>query len=186
MKTLFAALAVVCLAVPAAQAAEYEIDAAHASIYFKVSHLDVSHVYGRFNDFEGDVAWGETPDDASFDVTIQTASVDTGVPKRDGHLRSPDFFNVQQHPTITFESASVEPMSEDGMYGVTGDFTMNGRTREVTIPMQYHGSTTFRGTEKIGFSGELTIDRTQWGLTAWDGLVGNDVTIMVSFEANKQ
>ena len=177
----FAALAIV----PSLHAAEYEIDAAHASIYFKTTHLDVSEIYGRFNEFSGDVTWTGDAEDAAFAVEIQTASVDTGVKKRDDHLRSPDFFNVAQHPAITFESTGVEAKGDD-LYHVTGEFTMNGRTKKITLPMTYHGSTTFQNTEKIGFSGELTIDRREWGLDAWQGLVGNDITLMVSFEANKQ
>ena len=186
MKTLLtAALAAVAFAAPAAQAAEYEIDAAHASIYFKTSHLGVSDVYGRFNDFEGDVTWTGEPDDAAFRVTIQTASVDTGVKKRDDHLRSPDFFNARQHPTITFTSTAVEAAGDD-LYRVTGEFTMNGRTREITLPMTFNGTATMRGTEKIGFSAQHTLDRTQWGLDAWEGMVGTDIHLMISFEADKQ
>lgn len=187
MKTLFAAafvFAAVAFA-PALHAAEYEIDAAHASIYFKTTHLDVSEIYGRFNEFSGDVTWTGDAEDADFGVEIQTASVDTGVKKRDDHLRSPDFFNAVQHPTITFASTGVEAKGDD-VFHVTGDFMMNGRTKEITIPMTYHGSTEFRGTEKIGFSGELTIDRREWGLDAWQGLVGNDVTLLISFEADKK
>ena len=187
VKTLFAAAFAVAAftATPQTHAAEYEIDAAHASIYFKTTHLGVSEIYGRFNEFDGEVAWTGEAGDAAFGVEIQTASVDTGVKKRDDHLRSPDFFNVAQHPTIAFASTGVEAKGED-RYHVTGEFTMNGRTRQITIPMTYHGSTEFRGTEKIGFSGELTIDRREWGLDAWQGLVGNDVTLMISFEADKK
>ena len=185
MKSLFAAAVAVVAFAAASHAAEYTIDGAHASIYFKVGHLDVSEVYGRFNDFEGDVAWTGSADDAAFNVTIQTASVDTGVPKRDDHLRSPDFFNARQHPTITFQSTGVESKGDEA-YHVTGEFTMNGRTREITLPMRFLGETTFQGTEKVGFAGELTIDRREWGLDAWQGLVGNDVTLMVSFEANRK
>lgn len=159
----------------------YAIDPAHASIYFHISHLNLSQIYGRFNKFTGNITLGEQPNVA---VTIETGSIDTGVPRRDDHLRSPDFFDARQFPQITFQSTSVTPT--DNGYEITGDFTMHGQTKQITIPMALLGPVEMQGKERIGLTGELTIDRTEWGISGASGMVGNDVHIMLSVEAIKQ
>lgn len=166
---------------PEAPAGTYVLDTAHTTIGFKVTHLGISEVHGRFNEFSGEVTLGEQP---AFNATIQTASVDTGVERRDNHLRSGDFFSADQHPQITFKSKGVEV--DGDTHKVTGDFTMHGQTKEIVLPLKYFGSTEFRGKQRVGFVGEVTIDRREWGLEAWQGMVGNDVTLIISFEAEQQ
>ena len=162
-------------------AGEYAIDPAHSSFVFSVSHLGISKVYGRFNEFSGSYTLGGSP---SFSATLQTSSVDTNQGKRDDHLKSADFFDARQFPTITFKTTSVEV--EGDTYTLTGDFTMHGQTQEVTLPLTYGGTAKMRGDTRTGFHGQTTIDRTQWGLDAWDGMVGNEITLMIAFEGIKQ
>lgn len=177
-----AAAAVAQDASPAAPPAGiYVLDTAHTTIGFKVAHLGISEVHGRFNEFEGSVTLGDQP---AFNATIQTASVDTGVERRDNHLRSGDFFSADQYPQITFRSKSVE--IDGDTYNITGDFTIHGQTNEIVLPLKYQGSTEYRGKQRVGFVGETTIDRRKWGLDAWQGMVGNDVTLIISFEAEQQ
>ncbi len=108
-----------------AQAQQYELDGAHTSIGFHISHLGLSYTYGRFTDFSGQFSIDTAdPSKSSFSLTIQVASVDTANKKRDDHLRSPDFFNAKQFPTITFKSTSVKRV--EGGLEVTGDFTLHG------------------------------------------------------------
>lgn len=158
-------------------AGEYQIDTAHASLYFKVGHLGISSVYGRFNEFEGSYILGDTP---QFNVTIQTASIDTGIDQRDEHLRTADFFDADQYPEITFKTTSVKVNGNE--YVLTGDFTMRGQTREIKLPLTYRGVIEMEGNHHTGFVGSTVIDRREWGMDGFQGAVGNEVSLMISFE----
>ena len=121
------------------KADDYTIDAAHSGVSFQISHLDLSYVQGRFNEFNGNFTIETAdPTKSSFSLTIKTDSVDTNNKGRDGHLKSPDFFNAKQFPTITFKSTSVKPIN--GGYEVTGDLTMHGATNPVTFSIKGGGS----------------------------------------------
>src|SRR5690606_12310475 len=99
------------------------------SVIYRIKHMDVAYHYGRFNEFAGTFLLNaDSPADSSVEITIQTASIDSGNEGRDKHLRSPDFFNVEQFPTATFSSTSVRKTG-DTTYEVTGDFTLNGTTK---------------------------------------------------------
>ncbi len=166
---------------PAAAPGTYKVDPAHSSFNFHVSHLGISLIHGRFNEFSGSYTLGDRP---GFQATLQTDSVDTNQGKRDDHLKSSDFFDARQFPTITFDTQRVEV--EGDQYTLVGDFTMHGQTHEVTLPLTYHGQAEMQGQTRTGFTGETTIDRTRWGLDAWDGMVGNEITLVISFEGIKQ
>ena len=168
------------------EAATYDVDPAHTSVYFKVTHLDISQVFGRFDEFSGTYHTdGEAMLD-SFDFTVQTASVNTGNEKRDAHLNSDDFFNAVKFPKITLKSKSVTPADQTenrNMFDVTADLTLHGVTKPVEIQVQQGGSAEgMRGEQRTGYSTTFTVDRRDFGLDAWQGMVGNDVTLMISWE----
>jgi polyisoprenoid-binding protein YceI len=145
-------------------AGDYSIDASHTRIGFSARHAMVTKVRGNFEDFEG-TAHVDTanPANSSVTVVIKAASVTTHNEQRDGHLKTPDFFDVENHPEITFTSTDVE---RDGSeWAITGDLTINAVTKSVTIPFEETGSAKDPfGNLRIGFEGETTIDRTDWGL----------------------
>jgi polyisoprenoid-binding protein YceI len=146
-------------------AGDYTLDVAHTRLGFSARHAMVTTVRGAFKDFQGtahvDTA---TPANSKVDVTIQTASIDTGVEDRNAHLRSGDFFEVEQFPTITFTSTDVERDGDD--WTITGDLTIKGTTQPVTIEFESTGSARDPfGNLRIGFEGRTTISRKDFGLT---------------------
>src|SRR4051812_2409530 len=144
----------------------WQIDASHTSVEFVARHLMVSKVRGRFDDVSGTVTIAENPLESHVEVEIATASVSTGDEKRDGHLRSADFFDVENNPTITFRSTGVRPAAKGkGHYAVDGELTVSGVTRPVTLDLEYEGEAgdPWGGT-RIGFSATTEINRKEWGL----------------------
>jgi len=144
---------------------DYTLDPTHTRLGFSTRHAMVTTVRGQFTEFSG-TAHVDSADPAasSVEVTIQVASVDTGVADRDGHLKSPDFFDAEQFPAMTFKSTSV--VVEDGNWLVTGDFTIKGVTNPVTIDFEPTGSAKDPfGNTRIGFEGAAVINRKDWGLS---------------------
>ena len=144
---------------------DYTIDPSHTRIGFSARHAMVTTVRGTFDEFEG-TAHVDTvnPANSSVTVTIEAASVTTGNEQRDGHLKTPDFFDIANYPQITFVSTDVE---RDGTeWAITGDLTINGVTKSVTVPFEETGSAKDPfGNTRVGFEGEVTIDRTDWNLS---------------------
>lgn len=169
-----------------AQAQQYELDGAHTSIGFHISHLGLSYTYGRFTDFSGQFSIDTAdPSKSSFSLTIQVASVDTANKKRDDHLRSPDFFNAKQFPTITFKSTSVKPV--EGGLEVTGDFTLHGVTKPITVTLEGGKTAEFpKGVMRTGYSGEVTLKRSDFGMDKMLEAVGDEVHIAISFEGTQK
>lgn len=174
-------------------AGTYTIDRAHSNIGFQVRHLGISTVKGTFNEADATIIFAA--DDLSSlqtEATIQAASIDTDNTDRDDHLRSPDFFEVENHPTITFMSREVMA-NGDGTFALVGDLTMRGVTKEVTLDGEYLGYAKDPwGNEKIGLTAEGVINRKDFGLE-WNQvletgglLVGEEVTIVLEVQANKQ
>lgn len=188
MRLMFVLLSV-ALALPAG-AADYSIDKTHSSVHFKVTHLVVSKVRGSFNNFQGTIDFNEEDiTKSSVSVTIDADSIDTGNEKRDDHLRSADFFDVESFPTLTFKSTEVKK-SGDG-YVAVGNLTIRGNTHVVSLPFSINGPITDPwGNHRMGVEVEpVTIDRQEYGLT-WSkaletgGLVvGNEVEIEIDVEA---
>jgi polyisoprenoid-binding protein YceI len=144
---------------------DYALDPSHTTIGFTARHAMVTKVRGHFRDFEGTAHVDTTdPSASSVRVTIDAGSVTTGNEQRDGHLRTPDFFDIDNHPQITFVSTEVE---RDGTeWEITGDLTINGITKPVTILFEETGSAKDPfGNTRVGFEGAATIDRTDWGLS---------------------
>lgn len=187
MRRLWIAVAVTALAVPAS-AQQFEIDSAHSHIGFGVRHMTVSTVRGEFTEFDAALQYdAEDPTNSSVEVTIDTSSINTRQDQRDNHLRSGDFLDAENHPQITFTSTSIEG-TEDG-FAVTGDLTIRGTTHQVVLPVEVAGPITdSMGEQRLGVSGEITIDRNDYNV-AWSrvleggGLVvGNDVRITIEGE----
>ncbi|MBB2985103.1 polyisoprenoid-binding protein YceI [Terracoccus luteus] len=143
---------------------DYVLDPSHTTIGFTARHAMVTKVRGHFSQFEG-TAHVDTsnPANSSVKVVIEAASVTTGNEQRDGHLRTPDFFDIENYPQLTFVSTDVE---RDGSeWNITGDLTINGVTKSVTVPFEETGSAKDPfGNQRVGFEGALTIDRTEWNL----------------------
>ena len=149
--------------VPAA--GEYQLDTAHSTVEFVAKHLMVAKVRGRFADFSGTVTIAEVPEESHVEVTIDAASISTGNPDRDTHLRSGDFFDVERFPTLEFRSTEVAHSGGDG-WAVTGDLTLHGVTRPVVLHVEFAGaSPTPWGTRAVGFTAWAEVDREDWGLT---------------------
>jgi polyisoprenoid-binding protein YceI len=144
---------------------DYTIDATHTRLGFSARHAMVTTVRGQFKDFAG-TAHIDTANPAASTValTIQTASIDTGVADRDGHLTSGDFFDAEANPEITFVSTNVERDGDD--WAVTGDLTIKGTSKPVTVVFESTGSARDPfGNLRVGFEGSTTINRKDWGLT---------------------
>ena len=145
---------------------EYTIDPAHTRLGFSARHAMVTTVRGSFKDFAGaahiDAA---NPSASSVTLTIQTGSIDTGQTDRDAHLVSGDFFDAAANPTITFVSTTVDRVDDD-TWAITGDLTMKGNTKPVTIAFEETGSAQDPfGNMRVGFEGSTSINRKDWGLT---------------------
>lgn len=178
----FAAVALLVAVAAPSRAEDYTVDAVHGGVTFKISHLGLSWVYGRFNEFSGGFTIDpEDPGKSSFELTIKAETIDTNNPKRDEHLRGGDFFNVKQFPGITFKSTSVKAI-KDG-YEVSGDFTMHGETKPITFNLLGGRKTEFpKGVKRTGFSAELKIKRSDFGMTKFAEALGDEVHVAVSFE----
>ena len=168
----------------------FQFDKNHTLVGFRIRHF-VSKVEGRFKDFEGAITLDrQNPSASKVELTIQTASVVTAVENRDKDLRSPNFFDVEKFPTITFKSTRIEAKGAD-TYEVTGDLTMKGVTKPVTLTVKSGGFIKLKGAEKAGFDVTGKLDRTQFGVTwnrALEGggtMLSDDVDINIQVEANK-
>jgi len=160
---------------------DYKVDAVHSAVSFKVGHLGISWIHGRFNQVSGEFT--VDGNNSSFALTIKADSVDTGNSKRDGHLKSPDFFNVKQFPLITFKSTAVKAI--EGGYEVSGDLTLHGKTNAVTMKL-LGGKTAKVFGERIGFSTELSLKRTDYGMDQLVPAAGDEVRIDISMEGVKK
>ncbi|MEO3874001.1 YceI family protein [Nonomuraea sp. B12E4] len=176
------------LTVPAA--GTYNLDVAHSHIGFVVKHMMVSKVRGSFGDFKGSVTIAENPLESTAELTIQTLSIETGMPDRDNHLRSDDFLSVDKFPEITFRNARVVKHSGED-FTVVGDLTIRDITKQVELKVEYGGAGTNPWGQVVwGFSISAEIDREEFGLT-WNQaletggvLIGKKIKIEVEGEAN--
>lgn len=171
---------------------KWQVDQAHSHIYFSVKHMMIATVRGEFRNFDGTFDFDENnPTQSSFEVYIDAASMATNDKQRDSHLRSPDFLNAEEYPTLTFVSKRVE--REDKNHGrLIGDLTIRDVTREVELDVNYAGQAKSPwGTTSAGFSAKTTISRKNWDLT-WNQaletggwLVGDNINIEIELELVK-
>ena len=139
-------------------------DPAHSRVQFSVKHLGIATVRGTFEKFEGSAQIGEDLTDARLTATIDTASVNTNEEQRDAHLRSPDFFDTDTHPQLTFESTAVEPIDAE-RFRIKGNLTMHGVTREVELEATIQGSETDPwGNERVGLELAGQLSRGDFGM----------------------
>lgn len=171
----------------------WTIDNAHSSIHFSARHMMISTVRGEFHTFRGTVNFNEeTPALSTVDVEIETGSLETRDAQRDGHLKSPDFFDVEKYPIATFKSTRAEKTGTD-TGKLYGDLTIKDVTREVALDVEYNGqSQSPWGTTAAGFTATTKINRKDWGLN-WNValetggmLVGEEVKLTIEVEIVKQ
>ncbi|HCT77005.1 MAG TPA: polyisoprenoid-binding protein [Micromonosporaceae bacterium] len=145
---------------------QYSLDPAHTRIGFVARHAMVTKVRGAFNEFEGTgFLDGTDPAKSTVSVTIKAASIDTRNEQRDGHLRSNDFLDMENHPEITFVSTSAAQL-DDTTFQLSGDLTIRGVTQPVTIDFQYEGAAVDPfGNQRVGFEGSIAISRKDFGIT---------------------
>jgi len=177
---------------PAAKAADpnapavsgtYEVDPVHSTNVFRIRHMNISFVYGRFNETTGTFKLDDAkPEVSTFEISLKTASIDTGNAERDKHLRSPDFFDAEKYPTITFKSKTVKKTT-DGHWALTGDLTLHGVTKPITATITAPVATKgMRGGVHVGFETTFEIKRSDYGMANSLGPIGDEVKITVSIE----
>lgn len=170
-----------------------EIDNDHSSVVFAVSHYGLSYVYGRFNKCKGSIELNQkTPEQSVFEFEIDPASVDTNNLKRDEHLRSEEFFDVEQYDSISFNSTSIQLIEETSevtnatrrTYMISGNLTMHGEMRKVVIPMELISSGKGHdGKDRFGFMSKFVIQRSNHGMDAMANVVGDKVAVTFCFQA---
>jgi polyisoprenoid-binding protein YceI len=167
----------------------YTIDTSHSSVEFVGRHLGLAKVRGRFTKFGGEIQIADAPEQSSVEVDIDVASVESADARRDEHLRSPDFFHVEAHPSMVFKSRSVTP-GADGTWDLAGDLTIRGVTKPVVLHTEFEGGENSPfGDQRIGFSAATEVNREDWDL-GWNVvlesgglLVGKKIKIELSVEA---
>ena len=171
----------------------YKVDPAHTSVNFSIEHMVINTVHGRFRQFEGSITVDPDKGNAlkGASGTIQAKSIDTDIERRDNHLRSPDFFDAEKFPTITFESTEIKKDGNDQL--LVGKFTMHGVTKDVSLPFKLKGPIKGPlGNTIVGLEVNAKLNRKDYGLT-WNKaieagglMVGEDVTIQINAELVKQ
>jgi polyisoprenoid-binding protein YceI len=187
MKPFTLVLALISVFVLSANAADtFKVDPVHASVVFSVQHLGITNFYGRFNDISGTVVFDrENSSKSSVELSVPVESLDTHNAKREQSLKSPDYFDAKQFPTITFKSTKVEGSGDT--LKVSGDLTIHGVTKPLTVDFK-------KGGEGKGLFGEMrgggetrfTIKRSDFGMNFQQGAIGDEVTIILSLEGIKQ
>jgi polyisoprenoid-binding protein YceI len=177
------ALGAALFATPAV-AADYSVDGVHTFANFAVQHLGAGFSHGRFNKISGSLSFDEANlATAKLSLEIDAASVDTNNAKRDDHLRGPDFFNVKQFPKITFESTAWKKIG-DKAYEVTGNLSLHGVTKSITVPVTHTGTGKgFKGETLQGFVTGFSVDRTEYGVSWKPEVLGTEVKLNFSLEA---
>ena len=191
IRLLVPALAIALLVPASGRAATWELDPAHSTIGFSIRHMMISSVRGQFRTFTGKATGDpKTPDKAQIEASIDVGSIDTANEKRDGHLKSPDFFDIAKYPTMTFKSKKIVAAGP-GKAKVTGDLTLHGVTKEVVLEVE-GGTDVIKdpmGNTRAGAHATAKIDRRDFGMVydkTVDGgglMVGNEVEITIDVEA---
>ncbi|MCO5314866.1 MAG: YceI family protein [Solirubrobacterales bacterium] len=170
----------------------WTVDTAHSKVGFSVKHMGISTVRGEFTEFEGSMEIGESPSDIKVHGKVKTASVDTNEDARDEHLRSPDFFEAETHPELSFESTRVEAIDED-TYRITGDMTLRGVTNELVLTAELNGvEDGMDGGQRVGLEVTGQLSRGEYGmkfnqaLGSGNMLVSDKVKLTLDIAATKQ
>lgn len=185
---ILCALTIVCSVSQAALAEKYNVDPAHSALSFSVDHLGLTSIDGRFTDFTGVINWDdEAADLSNIEFTAQAQSVNTDVAKRDEHLRSADFFEVEKYPTLTFRSTKIKSLGS-ARYQVEGDLTIHGVTKPISTIAYLIGPKEAMGQNKIGFRTTFDINRIDYKVGdgdkfKGDTMIGHKISIEVKGEA---
>jgi polyisoprenoid-binding protein YceI len=181
-----ALLGVMIFATVVHAADSYKVDPVHSTALFRIQHAGAGFLYGRINGPEGTINVDEAdPTKTAFDVTLQVKNVDTNNAQRDTHLKSPTFFSAEEFPTLTFKSTAVKAAG-DNKLEVTGNITIHGQTKPLTVTLDHTGtSDTPQMGHRIGYEGTFTIKRSDFGMNAMQGAVGDEVRITISLEGVK-
>ena len=178
-------VAAAVLVAPVFAADNYKVDPVHSSVIFKIDHLGVAPFYGRFNNPTGTVTLDkEDPSKSVFTFEVKTENVQTGNEKRDGHLKTPDFFDAKQFPTISFKSKGVSSPAPD-KYEVTGDLTLHGVTKEIKLVLNKTGEKETKMGYRTGWTTDVTLKRSDYGMKQMLDMLGDEVQLMISYEAVK-
>ena len=187
MKKIITFLTVAAISTAAFAQSTWKVDKNHSRLTFTITHLAVSDVDGTFKDFDVTITSAK-PDfsDAKFELTVKTASVNTENDNRDTHLKSPDFFDVATYPALTFVSTGITPTSANH-YKLTGNMTLHGVTKPVTMDLWYRGTITNQGKEDAGFQVTGTFKRSDFNFGSKFGspTLGDEVTIKANGEFAK-
>jgi len=167
----------------------WTVDPVHSSVEFRVKHMMISTVRGRFGEFEATIEAAADYHESKVRGTVKAASIDTNEPRRDDHLRSADFFDAEQHPEITFESTGIEHV-EKGDFRVSGELTMHGETHPAQFEVTVHGVTRDpQGQDRVGLEVRGTLSRGEFGLRWQQALetggvvVGDEVRVSADISA---
>ena len=185
---IVAALLAACLLTTASgqvRGETFNIDPVHSSVLYRIGHVNVGHSWGRFNDLSGTITWDDAnPGANAIDVTIKSESIDSGAGKRDEHLKSPDFLNAKQFPTISFKSDKIRPIDAK-TFEVTGTLTLHGVSHPLTVKLERLGGgkvpPPYNDT-RVGLESTFEIKRSDFDMKNMLNLVGDDVRLIVSME----
>ncbi|MDZ4753341.1 MAG: YceI family protein [Phycisphaerae bacterium] len=169
-------------------ASTFDVDDVHSATFFRVQHLGAGQFWGRINDVSGTFTSANgSPEGVRFDITVKASSVDTNTEKLNEHLRSPDFFNAKEFPTLTFKSTGVKA-AKQGFFDVTGDFTLHGVTKPVTATVEFTGQKAGKAGDRAGYEATFTIKRSEFGMNYGvdNGMLGDEVRIIVNLEGVKK
>ena len=172
---------------PVRAAEPYKVDPVHSMVVFRVKHFGVGYIHGRFNEAAGDFTWDDAnPAGISFDVRVKAESIDTNNPKREQHLKGPDFFNAREYPDIAFKSTQVRQLDANN-YEVTGNLTLHGVTRPLAVKLEHVGAGKDPfGMVRNGFETTFVIHRSEFGMKAMPEGVGDDIRVTVAIEGIRQ
>lgn len=172
--------------VPARAADTFAVDPVHSSMLFRVKHLGVGHIYGRFNQYSGSFAFDpKNAADCKMEIEVKIESIDSANADRDKHLKGPDFFNAKEFPTMTFKATRMKA-SDEKSYEVSGDLTIHGVTKQVTVKVERLGTgRDQRGKVRSGWETAFTINRADYGMKTLIPAISDEVRIIVAVEGVK-
>lgn len=189
MKNFLTLIALIFFATSSFAQTQWKVDPYHSSLNFNISHSGISIVNGKFGEYTGSLTTnGEALNNASFDFTVKVNSINTNVTDRDNHLRSPDFFEVEKYPNMTFKSTKILATGKPDEYLLYGKLTIKDVTKDVIFDVHYGGIAKSDQGEKLGMRAETTINRFDYNINFDPGAtgVGKDVNIVVHLQFAKQ
>ncbi len=168
----------------AAPVLKFKVDPNHSSVVFRVKHYGVTWVHGRFNEFDGAGTFSPDVHHCAIGFNVVAASVDTNQDKRDAHLRSKDFLDVEKFAAITFESTDFKRLGSSDQFEVTGKFTLHGVTKPVTAKVTFNGDMKDqRGTTRLGFDATFVVQRSLFGIAYGIPNIGDEIEVTVAVQA---